>query len=905
MLKPKNKIIAILIATLLTISMVASITLLPNVSGQVYPPAGTHIPTYAFINVYPNPAGVGQSVTVNFFLSTPMENGGAGGILGVPVNMSIIVTYPDGTTKSLGTGNFSGDQTGGSFTTFVPATVGSYKFQLFYGGQTLAAAPSTSYGGLIEDPSQSAPVTLTVQEDPVTQTGWPTTALPTNWWNAPVSAQNVQQWASITGSWLGLAANTFAATGAYNVSSYCNPYTQSVTSGHILWTKVWCEGGVAGGELGNNEQDSSYWATRQYQPQYAPVVMNGIMYSTQYPDDMGTNMAYGLLASDLYTGKTLWTLNTTNALRCGMVTSYHNINQYGAIGPFIWTTGTLPPADTGGNFIAGAGASSSYMNTTGTQWNMYDALTGMYVLSIVNGTTLTLRTDEMGNLIGYYVNSTAGTEMTHPFVGQNVPVTNTGPHLTCVNMTMAIGQTGGSWQVAKNTVRAMNTGEMWSVPLPTNISGVTISPALTIGSITGDAVVLNTGYVHGAGAGGEVAGWLTLVSLDQNTGALLNSKNITYASGAQSLLPYTRTGTAYGDGKVFIVNEASYAVEAFDVRTLNLVWSKAFTGDNGAPPNIYDNFGLKHYIVNGKLITEGLGGDVWAQDTATGNFLWYTNTTKLIGSPGIETPYGIWPLWVFNCACFSNDIAYLPVGHEYNPPLFHGAQIIALNLTSGQLVWSELGMYIRASEISYGILLSLNAYDNQVYAFGKGPSAITVSAPSVGVTTTTPITITGNVIDKSTGTQQTLVASNFPNGLPCVSDDSMSRFMEAVYQQQTMPTNVTGVPIAISVVDSNGNNRVIGTTTSNAFGTYSLTWTPDISGDYTVIAIFAGSQSYYPSSAATAFHATESATTTAPTTAPISNIATTSDLLMYIAVAAVAIIIAIAIATVLILRKHP
>ena len=152
-------------------------------------------------------------------------------------------------------------------------------------------------------------------------------------------------------------------------TSYGNPYTQSVTTGHILWTKVWAEGGVAGGDLGNNEQDSSFWATRQYQPQYAPVVMNGIMYSTQFPDHMGTNMAYGLPATDLYTGETLWTLNTTNPLpRYGV--SYHHINQYGVIGPFIWTTGTLPASDTGGSLVA----------NTGTQWNMYDALTGMYVL---------------------------------------------------------------------------------------------------------------------------------------------------------------------------------------------------------------------------------------------------------------------------------------------------------------------------------------------------------------------------------------------------------------------------------------------------------------------------------------------------------------------------------------------
>ena len=170
MLKSKNRIVVILLATLLTVSMIGSTTLLPNALGQVYPPAGTHIPTYAFINVYPNPAGVGQSVTVNFFLSTPMENGGAAGILGVPVNMSIIVTNPDGTTKSLGNGNFTGRPNRRLIHHIRSKHTGIYKFQLFYGGQTLAAAPSTSYGGLIEDPSQSAPVSLTVQQEPVTET---------------------------------------------------------------------------------------------------------------------------------------------------------------------------------------------------------------------------------------------------------------------------------------------------------------------------------------------------------------------------------------------------------------------------------------------------------------------------------------------------------------------------------------------------------------------------------------------------------------------------------------------------------------------------------------------------------------------------------------------------------------
>jgi hypothetical protein len=86
--------------------------------------------------------------------------------------------------------------------------------------------------------------------------------------------------------------------------------------------------------------------------------------------------------------------------------------------------------------------------------------------------------------------------------------------------------------------------------------------------------------------------------------------------------------------------------------------------------------------------------------------------------------------------------------------------------------------------IAYGIMIILNAYDNQIYAYGKGPSAITVTAPSGGVTTATPITISGSVIDNSAGSQQEAVASSFPNGVPAVSDVSQTAWMEYVYMQQ-------------------------------------------------------------------------------------------------------------------------
>ena len=102
-----------------------------------------------------------------------------------------------------------------------------------------------------------------------------------------------------------------------------------------------------------------------------------------------------------------------------------------------------------------------------------------------------------------------------------------------------------------------------------------------------------------------------------------------------------------------------------------------------------------------------------------------------------------------------------------------------------------------AAAIADGILLEPNAYDNQIYAYSMGPTKITIAAPSLGVTTTTPITITGSIIDISPGADKLSVAKNFPNGLPCVSDASMTRFMEAVYSSNQCQPTLTGVPVTL------------------------------------------------------------------------------------------------------------
>ena len=101
-------------------------------------------------------------------------------------------------------------------------------------------------------------------------------------------------------------------------------------------------------------------------------------------------------------------------------------------------------------------------------------------------------------------------------------------------------------------------------------------------------------------------------------------------------------------------------------------------------------------------------------------------------------------------------------------------------------------------------MTTFNGYDGQIYGYGMGLAKRRLQPLTSALQLATPITITGSVTDISAGASQEAVAANFPNGLPCVSDASMRQFMEAVYEQQPMPTNITGVPVSLFVIDANG-----------------------------------------------------------------------------------------------------
>jgi outer membrane protein assembly factor BamB len=538
-------------------------------------------------------------------------------------------------------------------------------------------------------------------------------------------------------------------------------------------------------------------------------------------------------------------------------------------------------------------------------------MNGEYLLSVVNASLGTqsntfpgysLVEDANGNLLIYYINSTAGTQWIE---GDWVTTPPGGRMLQCWNSTQCLlyprgytpGVTSENWRFRPtfNGVYDFAPGIMWAAPIPTTFEGNDLETALTIptgsggGGISSDVVFMDS--TPFAGGMFYSVGYEIDAGFSATDGRLLWMKNNTR-------VPYTLLGTGadyyIGDGYYTYFECGALKLSCFSLRTGDLVWSHTIPNARA-----YDSLGGRGVIANGVLYMTTYGGNVYAYDLPTGNLLWQYSTKE----GGIESPYAYYSLWVFMEDTVADGKLFVPEGHMYSPPLYRGCEQLALNITDGTTVWSINAFNTNnAPAISEGIMTNLNAYDNQIYAFGKGPTKLTVTAPDVGVTTATPITIRGNIIDISAGTKQGAVAANFPNGLPCISDESMGQWMEHVYMQQPLPSNTTGVPISIDILDSNNNYRNIGTATSDASGFFNFVWTPDITGDFKVIATFAGSESYYGTCAETSFYASEPPSTQTPINQPTQDNSGTT--IMYAAIAIIVVIIIGFAITVLLLRKR-
>jgi hypothetical protein len=309
----------------------------------------------------------------------------------------------------------------------------------------------------------------------------------------------------------------------------------------------------------------------------------------------------------------------------------------------------------------------------------------------------------------------------------------------------------------------------------------------------------------------------------------------------------------------------------------------------------------------GKLYSAGYGGIVYCYDSTNGNLLWtYGN-----GGEGNSTNFGYGQRGNFPTTIYAigNGVLYtITTEHTVTTPIYKGALTRGINATDGSEIFT-LSCYtssfnIATAAIADGYAAMFNGYDCQVYSIGRGPSATTVSAPHSGLGFGQPVVISGTVMDISAGTKQDQQAADFPNGVPVASDASMKDWMGYVYQQKALPTNFVGVDVTVDVFDSNGNYRNIGTATTDATGTYRLTWTPDIPGNFTVVATFHGSNGYWPSWSEDGFAvANAPSATSVPTATP----ASIADMYFVPSVAAIIVvmIIGFAVLAILMFRKRP
>jgi hypothetical protein len=295
------------------------------------------------------------------------------------------------------------------------------------------------------------------------------------------------------------------------------------------------------------------------------------------------------------------------------------------------------------------------------------------------------------------------------------------------------------------------------------------------------------------------------------------------------------------------------------------------------------------------IILEGVfSGTLRAYEAKTGEQLWTYNATGI----GRESPYG--ENYPIGMGAVADGKVYLySTEHSPSKPLWRGSYLRCLNITDGTEMWKLLD-FNQGMGIADGKIVTGNAYDNNIYCIGKGPSAVTVTAtPEVSVHGSS-VLVKGRVTDISPGAKQLAQTARYPDGVPAIADADQQAWMEYLYEQQAMPTDATGVEVTVDAVDPNNNFVHLGTATSDASGMYSLMFTPEVPGKYTVIATFAGSKSYYASYAETAIGVEEAPE--APQPEPLLTLPPTET---YIGAATIAIIAAIAIVGFLILRKKP
>ena len=874
----RNKIVAITIAIYFILSMTASIMLMPNVNAHT--PAW-NIPTFAFIAASPNPIGVNQTAIIGMWLTTIYPSELVTNNYRFQ-NFQLTITAPDGTV----TMQTAPTATADSFVTFLvtPNQIGMYTLTFTFPGQNYTATnglPTSTNVGDYFEPS-NATTTLVVQQQAIPEPG--SYPLPTSYWTFPISGQNIL-WSSVASNYIypNVAAYSFGAV------RYV-PSTTAPNSGHVMWTDPIQFGGIAGAESPFN--GSNYFDGRSYLDRFnTPIIISGNLYfglpvgAVGAPTTSTTLPNYpngGYVDINLQTGQQVWK-------------NYYPVNpSFGVI------FNTINPNQDG--------TEAYLIAVSGTTWMGYDAYTGDWVFNITNVPS------------GWAGNYGPNGEPEIYTLNQSPSTGNW--YLALWNFTDVLMNGNTNYLAATRwnpTGLVVNTltqlSYSWNASLPALPSGSTIKWAVDNDVLLGANIASNQfgGLTSAAAAEPLTATFFALSLAPSTLGNLTWTKTYTTPNNETFQL----NGIDPINNVIVMSTKETMQFYGYSLTTGDLLWGPV---GNLTAYNYYSTIGMGSsadvpYIAYNNFYVGGYGGIIYCFSDTTGNLVWtYGN-----GGPGnntnsgLNTPYDNYPIFV---GLIADGKVYVYNGNHGNGvPFYQGETITCLNATTGVVIWSEQsevgvgGFEDWRIPAASGYIAYFNCYDGQVYSIGKGPSATTIQTPLNGIAQGNQLVIQGTVMDTSSGTKQTQQAADFPQGVPCVSDASESAWMQYVYMQYPMPTNVMGVPVTIYAIDPNGNQIVLGNTTTDSNGVYSLVInTNDLaagSGLYKVTASFAGTNSNWGSSAESTIAVSPAAATPAPTTTPLTNLASNDTLMYGIAAIIVVIVIIGAVLAMLMLRKRP
>jgi outer membrane protein assembly factor BamB len=506
---------------------------------------------------------------------------------------------------------------------------------------------------------------------------------------------------------------------------------------------------------------------------------------------------------DLHTGEELWarTFLDNQTLAFGQLFYWDSYNYHGVF-PYLWVT-----VGGGGFFFGPAGPAT---------WYAFDPFTGEWRMTIENVPSGTRISGPNGEICMLNVDLQAGT-------------------MALWNMTALISNQGSWGSAAHLRTHNGDNARAWSlnVSIPTGLPG-------SVQQIKfGDRVV------GGSVSTTEVQSWaISLEPGNEGTELFRNTWNAPaeWAAGNETL---SWAGTSIDEGVFVVWSKETRQYYGFSTETGDYLW----TTDS----QHYLDFliATQTAIVYDKLFSAGVAGITYCYDLTTGDLLWSHEASD----PFQEI------LWSNNWwaqILFITD-GKLYMGHsEHSPidPKPRGAPFYCLNATNGDVIWESEGLFRQSNwggtgVIGDSIIATQDTYDQRVYAIGKGGSEITASIKNNVVPLGSTVLVDGTMMDVSPGTEDTTTKLRFPNGVPAVSEESMSDWMLYVYKQFSRPADTTGVKIKFAAIDPTGNHKDLGEAISNSYGSYGFEFKPEDEGQYMITATFEGSNSYYPSTAVT------------------------------------------------------